>query len=801
TGLARSVLIFDPAARNFKIDSWLTLDGKVSTTVSQAAITITDSDTGATVFGMPLTSTTPSAGIFRLTWLFKDSGGVTLLAKTYKATTTITTTAGTTFQGMDIIDTRTQVAIGTNFGTLVLPGGASDLGAQIEAAKQDIKADIAGVKTTVDSIKTDTSVNLPAQIGTLQTDVTAILEDTTSIPAQLTDIQQRITAEYRAKILPRDPITLINTATMIRFRTVTALAPLMTVYQGSTPFVTNVPMPEIGTTGIYSATFTPTAIGEFMVIVQEPTNGSTDSMTITARAANETTIMDKLTALDTQVQTTLTNNINTLLGKWGTQDAATMQADLNDLVANLGAATDTSAANTLFGTAKFIKEKWGTQDAQALYDQVVTAYNKAVAIQSDLALAKSDLTLHVTTTTNAAKTEILTGMTNLQNTVQASVGAIDVAVLELTDISTQIGPSVTSLTSASGAISTQVSNLEAAASEVTQSISAMEASADAVEAAAAGIDTTVKESEAKVKAHMQTQRELLQSDIISKTKEMTDAMSTRTGETLAAMQAGKVAMMGAVTAGTSETISATTALGTKIGSPDGSNSVYGDLLALRTIVTDIQTKVDAVKSGSGGAGSGAGSGGSSTAGGSSTGSSGTGGSATDDLSTKLDSVITDLNSVQSVVDTMAIDLDDVGEDASKAATFAMTASSSASAAQAAATELKATLAAAGGKLADQLVGALLGKLTEIQSDVSVIRAKSASGEGLSAELKAALAQLAGFKMDDNGQFTPETLAQSQEVQALQGDVNEVKALLEVINTLVRQQSTRPVIKTWFETGD
>jgi hypothetical protein len=54
---------------------------------------------------------------------------------------------------------------------------------------------------------------------------------------------------------------------------------------------------------------------------------------------------------------------------------------------------------------------------------------------------------------------------------------------------------------------------------------------------------------------------------------------------------------------------------------------------------------------------------------------------------------------------------------------------------------------------------------------------------------------------DGKNIIPESIAQSQEVQAVQNDINQMKALMEVINVLVRQQTTRPVIKTWFETGE
>ena len=69
-------------------------------------------------------------------------------------------------------------------------------------------------------------------------------------------------------------------------------------------------------------------------------------------------------------------------------------------------------------------------------------------------------------------------------------------------------------------------------------------------------------------------------------------------------------------------------------------------------------------------------------------------------------------------------------------------------------------------------------------------AKTSSETGLSEELKATLNQLAGFKTNANGELVPEKIAQSEEVRVLQGDMDHVKALLEVINVLVRQQDRK-----------
>jgi hypothetical protein len=776
TGLASSRFTYDPLNKNFKIDSWLTLDGKVSTAVSQAQITISNADTNVVAVNMPLVSNTVSAGIFRQTWLFKDASNNMLPATTYRVATVVTSNSGKTYEGMDLLDSRMFVAIGGNLGILTLPGGASNLGEQLEAAKEELKGDISGMRGVVDSIKTDTGTLIPDLLGDIQTDVTSILEDTsTTIPEKLTAMDTKMKSEFKAQILNREQTAPINQTLMIRYRTAAGLAPKIDVYDGANILrVGQAVMTPIGATGIYEyALLTNPAwtLGDWTIVCSEATKDTTDSMVLTVRLEHERDIYNKLASLDTFVQTTLSDNVDSILGKWGTLDAATLNTDLDDLLAKLGTPADTSASNTVFGQATFLKEKWGTQTAQALYNQITNAYNKSIEVKS---------------------------------AVQASVGALNVAVMELTDISGQMGPSVESLTGAASNISTQVTSLQAAASEVTASISAMQTAAEQVETAASGITTVVEQSEEDVKAQMDIQTGKLKEEMLSRTTQVTQALESKTQEISEVITSSETAVVGAV-AGTSDELRQAIEdieeeIVTRLGEPSATTSIYADLLSLKSVTSDILAKVGELKS-SGGGGFG-GAGGSSDAGGASGtgGDGGSGGGGTDD-SAKLDSIIASLSTLQGVVDVMDIDLDKVGSNATNAANFAQTASSSASTASSTAENIRTILLSSpfGGKIADQLIGTLLAQIGEVKAEILALESRSA-GEGLSAELKAAMSQLVGLRGKDGKNVIPESIAQSQEVQAVQNDVSKMKALLEVINVLVRQQTARPIIKTWFETG-
>lgn len=438
---------------------------------------------------------------------------------------------------------------------------------------------------------------------------------------------------------------------------------------------------------------------------------------------------------------------------------------MNGLVASLGTASDSSATNTVFGRAKKIQELWGTQTAQTLYDRITQAYDKGVELQTQL--------------TNT-ETVLRSDISQVKSTVQASVGAIDAAVLELQDINTQMGPSVASLTTAAGNISTQVSNLEAAASQVTTGISSMESAALDVKTVASGLATSIVDSEKAVMSHMDTKSLDLKGELLSRTRELTQTVENKSMEVVSSSQKGQTLVMGAITGSMQEikqqVSGAETGIIKRLGEPTSSTSIYADLLSLQTMVNGINDSVADL-------------------------SAGLGGEVLAGTTVKIDTVLASVDGLKGVLDAVNLELEEVARDSSKAASFSTSASSSASAASASLQELKAILAGTqlGGRVADSIVGALSGQLSKIQKDIIDLSAKS-SKEDLSADLKKILSKLSVSTENGDEPLIPEDIAEGKEIKVLQGDMEQVKALLDVINTLVRQQSNRPVIKTWFESG-
>ncbi|MFH0881590.1 MAG: hypothetical protein V2A56_01260 [bacterium] len=779
TGQSRSQFTYDPLNKNFKIDTWLTIDGKLSSAVSDATVTISDAGTNVTVANMPLVSDTPAAGVFRMTWLFKDAENNMLPATTYRVATVVTANSGKTYEGMDLLDSRMLVASGTNLGTGTLAGGASNLGDQIDAARDELKNDIAGVKGVVDSIKTDTGTVLPGLLGDLQTDVTAILEDTsTTIPDKLTEMDASIKTEFHAQILNRENAATTGRTLMIRYRTAAELAPKIDVYDGNNLLrVDQAAMTPVGGSGIYEyALFTNPAwnLGDWTIICSESVKNTTDSMVLSVRLENDVTIYNKLASLETFVQTTLSNNVDSILSKWGTTDAETLKSQLDGLLGAFGNPGDNPDADTLFGLTEYLHQKWGNQSAQSIYDQVTNAYNKTVEVKS---------------------------------TVQSSVGAINTAVGQLNTISGQMAPAVASLTNAASNISTQVTSLGTAASAVTASISAMQDSADQVEAAATGISSAVKETEENVKTHMTTKTGELKDELLARTTQVTQALDSKAQDISDVVDASKATVVATVAGASSDLQTAVQdtedTIVQKLGSPSATTSVYADLLSLKSMLTDVGTKVARLQSSTGGGAGGAGGGGTTgtTAGGGETGGGGTAGGGAD--SGKLDSVVSGLATLNGAVTAITAGLTTIGTDASNASSFALNANTNAQNAASAALDIRAILMSGqfGGKIADQMIGSVLSQLRSVDARISEMASKTnSSGEGLSAELKSTISELSGLRGKDGKAVLPESPAQSQEVQSLQNDMNQVKALLDVINVLVRQQTTRPVIKSWFETG-
>ncbi|MCK4881678.1 MAG: hypothetical protein KAS92_01495, partial [Candidatus Omnitrophica bacterium] len=172
----------------------------------------------------------------------------------------------------------------------------------------DLTDDIEGIGTKIDTIQT-TVTTMDVQLDdvedkidahedsqaayrdatvdtlTLLTgEVGAILEDTSTTLSDLitTQVTSELAKGIQAEIITRSTTIVTGSTVSIRFRTMTGLAPTLTVYdpKNITRIINSI-MSEVGTTGIYAkdVTFNTTwGLGDFTILIQEPVNGSIDSV-------------------------------------------------------------------------------------------------------------------------------------------------------------------------------------------------------------------------------------------------------------------------------------------------------------------------------------------------------------------------------------------------------------------------------------------------------------------------------------------------------------------------------------------
>ncbi|MBI5300015.1 MAG: hypothetical protein HY877_06980, partial [Deltaproteobacteria bacterium] len=147
----------------------------------------------------------------------------------------------------------------------------------------------------------------------------------------------------------------------------------------------------------------------------------------------------------------------------------------------------------------------------------------------------------------------------------------------------------------------------------------------------------------------------------------------------------------------------------------------------------------------------------------------------------------------------------IGKDATNASTYASNASSTASRAASAAEEAKAALTTTGSSsdATKSALTSLSDKLGKVQSDVTKI-ASGVSTDSLKTGLTEAMAKV-GEMAASQGHPGMEKLAQpatAADVKSLQDQIERVKAMLDVLTTMAKQQKgfEAPVVKTWYESG-
>jgi hypothetical protein len=371
TNKAISRFVYDAPTNAFTVDSWLERDGITVPAVKEAKIEIFDPDSASPA--TPITTldalctvdhaTHPHPaglpagcpddfGVFRQKW---DFTGKT--AKSYKVVTTVTMSSGSGFSTADTLDTAQQVAVGRALG--VPAPGSPDLSTQINTATTAIRSDVAGVQTTVIAIQQDTlaikqdtttlkqdtaaikqatEVTIPGKLDALQANVIAILEDTsTKIPQRLTTLETEVKAGMKAKILNRPTTVKRGNTISVEFQSVSGLSPVLNLYDSANvPVVINAPMTEIGTTGVYQYMLpvnTAWALGDYTVMVTEPTKGSLESMVMTVADADIPSIAADIANLPAQVSASV--------------DAAAAKVDAAAAKVESASATATTAAATV----------------------------------------------------------------------------------------------------------------------------------------------------------------------------------------------------------------------------------------------------------------------------------------------------------------------------------------------------------------------------------------------------------------------------------------------------------------------
>jgi hypothetical protein len=224
-----------------------------------------------------------------------------ILTATYAGLTTITS------DPFDIIDTLVTTI---DTGTSVLQTEIANLQQQIDAsitqATAGIAADVASIKQDTTVIKEDTGSTLQERLDALETTVTSILEDTSTTIEKLETVEQEVQDSAKAaKILNRPTTVKRGESVSIEFQTDSGLSPVLDFYDpNNTQQVNNAAMTEIGTTGVYRYDLPVGAtlpLGDYTVIVTEPTKGSLDSFGLSVADSDLASIGSDFSSVGTEV--------------------------------------------------------------------------------------------------------------------------------------------------------------------------------------------------------------------------------------------------------------------------------------------------------------------------------------------------------------------------------------------------------------------------------------------------------------------------------------------------------------------
>ncbi|MFQ5680530.1 MAG: hypothetical protein ACE5GG_00520, partial [Candidatus Omnitrophota bacterium] len=341
---------YDANTDTLYVKSWLEQTGLLVPSPTSVTVEIHESPSGA--LAQTLTSSSPdSNGIFWQSWANTGMDA----AKTYFAKTSIVFSSST-FTGGDSYDIYLGEVL-KDTGT-TLPATISTINtsvSNVETKVDSLTTKVDAVKTDTAAILTDTGTTLPGTLTKIKDDVAAILEDTgTDLPKQIqSNVVSALGKGVQAEILSRPTSVMTGTATTIRYRTDSGLAPTISVYDDSNTLqVSAATMSEIGTTGIYEYDLTLSkswGMGDFTIICQEATKGSLDSMVLTVLSTDLETISDDIANVSTYARnanTQATNAYNALNKlaitvnsgrgvKQVSRDVASLRAAISGLSANI----------------------------------------------------------------------------------------------------------------------------------------------------------------------------------------------------------------------------------------------------------------------------------------------------------------------------------------------------------------------------------------------------------------------------------------------------------------------------------
>ncbi|MCK5013394.1 MAG: hypothetical protein KAS66_06215 [Candidatus Omnitrophica bacterium] len=195
------------------------------------------------------------------------------------------------------------------------------------------------------------------ELAALETQIGSIAEDTST---SLTDfIENEFVEEtvrgVQTEIITRQTTVVTGATVPIRFRMATGFSPTITVYDpDNVTKISNALMSETGTTEIYSYDvnfYVSWGLGDFTVLIQEPTSGSVDSVMMEVVSSLTTGGTADSSSISTDLIYSRLNNMDSDITNLveGMDNVSTVTADvggdIDGLISELGAAVGTGGVD------------------------------------------------------------------------------------------------------------------------------------------------------------------------------------------------------------------------------------------------------------------------------------------------------------------------------------------------------------------------------------------------------------------------------------------------------------------------